>query len=121
MRKAKIKTKLLQRFFLQISAFACLFCLPLGSVYPAEPGLKLHVSINSAFQELSPVLSNDGRFLFFCREGSPQNTGYKLRKYDQDIWMSRRLPDGSFGEAEHIEAPFNTTGYDFPVAFFAES
>lgn len=83
--------------------------------------LKLHNDINSPFQELSPVISTDGNLLFFCREGSAQNVGFKQRKYDQDIWLSRRQADGSFGSPEHLDAPFNTAGYDFPVAFFSEN
>lgn len=82
---------------------------------------KLDSSINSPFQEFSPVISSNGNMLFFCREGSPQNAGFKQRKYDQDIWLSRRQANGSFGPAEHIDAPFNTEGFDFPVAFFTDN
>lgn len=114
-------THKLLSFVPHCSALACSLFLPLKSAYPATASLKLHPNINSAFQELSPVISNDGKLLFFCREGDPQNAGYKQRRHDQDIWMSRRQGDGSFGPPEHLDAPFNTAGYDFPIAFFAEN
>lgn len=94
----------------------------LGSMANAENStFKMHESINSPFKEISPVLATDGSLLFFCREGDPQNVGYRQRKHDQDIWLSRRQGNGTFGPAEHIDAPFNTTGYDFPVAFFSDT
>lgn len=107
--------RLLIRFFVLLGlVFLC------GLAAQAQnTELKLHNDINSSFQELSPVISSDGKLLFFCREGDPLNAGYKQRKYDQDIWLSRKQADGSFGSPEHLDAPFNTAGYDFPVAFFS--
>ena len=104
--------------------FSALFWVVLVCGQPAYAQgaeLKLHKDINSAARQLSPVISSDGSLLFFCREGDPQNAGFKQRKYDQDIWMSRRQADGTFGAPEHLDAPFNTAGYDFPIAFFSEN
>lgn len=112
----------------KICRFLLRFFIPLWPVllggwvvYAQNTHQKLRNGINSPFQELSPVISSDGNLLFFCREGSPQNAGYKQRKHDQDIWLSRKQADGSFGSPEHLDAPFNTAGYDFPVAFFSEN
>jgi len=80
---------------------------------------SLGPAINSTYSELSPVLSDDGKLLFFCREGDPKNRGYLQRKHDQDIWIARRMPTGTFSEPEHIDAAFNSRGFDFPVAFFS--
>lgn len=120
-RETIIFTHQSHKFLTQILALAGLLFLCGGTPGAANPGLRLHGDINSAFQELSPVISNDGKFLFFCREGDPQNAGFKQRRHDQDIWMSSRQSDGSFGPPEHLDAPFNTVGYDFPIAFFAEN
>ncbi|MCX7633354.1 MAG: OmpA family protein [Turneriella sp.] len=83
--------------------------------------------VNSRYDELAPVLSPDGNTLYFCREGHPDNVGVKtivdgssVLRDDQDIWVSRRRPDGTWGEAEHIDAPFNSRTYDFPIGTSAD-
>lgn len=60
--------------------------------------------INSQFDELAPVISPDGKLLFFCRDGHPKNIG---KKHLQDIWFSRLLDDGSWSEAQNIGKPLN--------------
>jgi outer membrane protein OmpA-like peptidoglycan-associated protein len=77
--------------------------------------------VNSSYQELAPVISESGATLFFCRQGDPLNTGYQHRKHDQDIWLSRRGSDGKYQKPEHLVAPFNTLGYDYPVAYFEQN
>lgn len=108
--------RLFVRFFVPLGpVFLC------GLAYGQNRNLPVHKDGGFPFQGLSPVISSDGNLLFFCREGDPKNVGFKQRKYDQDIWLSRRQADGSFGSPEHLDAPFNTVGYDFPVAFFSEN
>jgi OmpA-OmpF porin, OOP family len=84
--------------------------------------ISLGKNINTKYDELAPVFSADGKTLFFCREGHPDNVGIRTKvdeapilTDDQDIWMSRSDADGNWGPAVHIEAPFNTVSYDFPI------
>lgn len=72
-------------------------------------------AINSPYDELAPVFSPDGKTLYFCREGHPENTGYEKRKDDQDIWMSKKMPDGKWATAKRLDAVFNSPYYDFPI------
>ena len=88
---------------------------------------SLGKGVNSRYDELAPVLSPDGKTIFFCREGHPDNVGVRTivdgasaLRDDQDIWVSRKKADGTWSEAEHIAAPFNSRTYDFPVGTSAD-
>lgn len=88
---------------------------------------SLGKNVNSRYDELAPVLAPDGNTIFFCREGHPDNIGVRtirdgasVLRDDQDIWMSHKLKDGSWSEALHIDAPFNSRTYDFPVGTSAD-
>lgn len=95
-----------------------------SSAESAEPTSKLinlkkvsmGSNINSAYDEIMPVLSPDGKTLYFCREGHPQNTGYRRNRGDQDIWFSKLTEDGTWKPARRLPAMFNTITYDFPVS-----
>jgi OmpA-OmpF porin, OOP family len=83
--------------------------------------------VNSRYDELAPVLAPDGNVIFFCREGHPENIGVRTiidgasaLRDDQDIWVSHKRPDGSWTEAEHISAAFNSRTYDFPIGTSAD-
>lgn len=64
--------------------------------------------INSQWDERAPVISPDGRTLYFTRGNHPGNTGYGLVDYEQDIWYSNFQPDSSWSEAKNIGLPLNT-------------
>lgn len=68
---------------------------------------NLGAQINSEHDELCPVISADGNTLYFVRTGHPENLGDKKL---QDIWFSRRMPDGSYGLAENMGEPLNNSG-----------
>ena len=72
-------------FFTLIVLFAthCLFAQPM----PATSMLL----VNSLYDEQGPVISPDGRTLFFTIGNHPQNVGGK--KDPGDIWISRRTGD----------------------------
>lgn len=88
---------------------------------------SLGTGVNSRYDELAPVLSPDGNTIYFCREGHPDNVGVKTivdgasaLRDDQDIWVSRKGIDGTWSTAEHINAPFNSRNYDFPIGTSAD-
>lgn len=66
---------------------------------------NLGKSINSKVREVAPIITPDGKTLFFTRESHDQNIG---KQKLQDVWMSRVMPDGTWGEAENIKEPINT-------------
>ncbi len=71
-------------------------------------------SINSKYNEILPVFSRDGKILYFCREGHPQNAGYSKNKNDQDIWFSIYKKE-KWNKAKAIRSVLNNAGSNFPV------
>jgi len=60
--------------------------------------------VNSQYDDILPVISPDGRTLYFCRNQDPKNVGGAGR---QDIWFSDLQPDGTWSQAQNIGAPLN--------------
>lgn len=63
--------------------------------------------VNSAYHEVRPTISADGKILYFVVEGSPKNNMYKSDKKAQDVWYSELDSSGKWGPAIHAGAPFN--------------
>ena len=66
---------------------------------------NLGKTVNSKIREVAPIITPDGKTLFFTREGHELNIG-KIKK--QDVWVSKLQADGTWGEAENIKEPINT-------------
>lgn len=64
--------------------------------------------INSEYSEISPVISPDGKTLYFDRKYSPDNTG---GEYDPDeVWYSTLDENGEWSMARRMPAPINEIG-----------
>ena len=76
-----------------------------GNAYPqGQVPENLDGSINSIYEERSPVISPDGKTLFFNRLSHPGNLF--PRRGDQDIWYSEKTEEG-WTEAKNIGYPLN--------------
>jgi OmpA-OmpF porin, OOP family len=64
---------------------------------------NLGPAVNSMFEDILPVISPDGRTLYFCRGNSPENIGGGR----QDIWMSTMGSDGKWSVAVNVGPPLN--------------
>lgn len=79
------------------------------------PGL-----VNTAFEEESVMIHPDGQTLYFSSNGHPGMGGL-------DIFYSKKLPDGSWGQPVNLGYPINTggdensilVGPDGEIAYFA--
>jgi Tol biopolymer transport system component len=61
-------------------------------------------NINSEGQDLCPFIDPDERYLLFVRDrGTHQGA---------DLFLSRRLEDGTWSEAQELPAPINSDGHD---------
>ncbi len=60
--------------------------------------------INTSYDETAPLISPDGKSLYFVRTGDPKNNG---REDAADIWLSQKMPDGSWSRAVNAGAPLN--------------
>lgn len=60
---------------------------------------RLPTSVNSKFDELCPIISANGKTLFFTRDYHPGNMGID---HHQDIWYSRINENGTFSNAKNV-------------------
>ncbi|EAY26378.1 peptidoglycan-associated cytoplasmic membrane protein, putative [Microscilla marina ATCC 23134] len=72
--------------------------------YKAE---DLGGNVNSKSDESYPVISPDGKILYFTREGHPGNIEYKYDKRDQDIWYATMAAGGIWSLAKNLGKPVN--------------
>lgn len=86
----------------------------IGSLWAQAPfkGQKLGTEINSAYDEIAPMLSPDGRRLYFVRAFHPENTGGE--QTGQDIWFAEKQSDGKWSPAQRLSTPLNNR-YDNAV------
>jgi outer membrane protein OmpA-like peptidoglycan-associated protein len=62
-------------------------------------------SINSQYDEICPVISPDGKTLYFTRAMHPGNTG---NPENQDVWYAEIDNNGQFKPAKNMGPPVNT-------------
>lgn len=70
----------------------------------SEP-VKLGTQINSDDEELAPLLSSDGKTLYFSRAFHTNNTGGKYA--GSDIWVSKKDDQGNWMPASNMTAHWN--------------
>lgn len=92
---------------------ALLLSLALAGAVAAQQVVRenLGPNVNSGYEELLPVISADGRYLYFVRHNHPQNIGGFVTtpgSGTQDIWSCELLPDGSWSTARNLGKPLNT-------------
>lgn len=96
----------------KLTAFYYLFIHALFSSFVAfsQPKVEnLGNSVNSEYNEINPVISPDGKTLFFARVSHPQNA-HGLEG-SQDIWFSE-LTNNQWGLARRMTAPINREEYN---------
>ncbi len=73
---------------------------------------KLGANVNSSYIEHSPLISPDGKRLYFSRKYHPENMGGV--NDSEDIWMSEMDPEtGEWKPAINMGPPLNTEGPNF--------
>ena len=66
--------------------------------------------VNSRFHDSAPIISPDGKTLYFFVADHPKNR-YGVDN-SQDIWYCEKDEYGEWGEAIHMESPLNTQRYN---------
>jgi OOP family OmpA-OmpF porin len=74
-------------------------------------------NLNSPYDEVLPVVSPDGRILYFDRKKHPMNTGNEL---NDDIWYARRMQDSTWSTPLNMGKPLNDDGHNFINAVSAD-
>lgn len=72
---------------------------------------RLNDNVNSPYKEYKPLLSPDGRTLFFSRKNHPGNMGGV--DDDEDIWYSEMDENGEWQEAVNAGPELNTEAPNF--------
>lgn len=62
---------------------------------------RLSDNVNSEFSEIGPIISPDGKTLYFCRKDFPPH------KRNDKIWYSNLGKDGEWQKAKYAEEPLN--------------
>lgn len=75
--------------------------------------VPLTATINTANDELAPVISADGNTLYFCRSDDPQNIGYQGYF---DIWYCQRQQNGKWGDPIHMDRPLNNESSNWVIS-----
>lgn len=92
---------------LRVSAAIVLACGTLAAQEDAIVLENLGPNVNSPFDEVGPVISPDGKTLYFDRSNHPDNIG------DDDIWVSTLQRDGTWSAAVNIGPPLNNRYNNF--------
>lgn len=77
---------------------------------------NLGKGINTFYNEVQPVISHDGKTLYFTRKEYPKNTGNS----NDDIWYSQRDANNVFSTSENLGRPVNNTDYNSVAGFSAD-
>ncbi|MGK7396954.1 MAG: OmpA family protein [Candidatus Cyclobacteriaceae bacterium M3_2C_046] len=87
----------------------------ISTLTTAQSVEHLDTAINSAYDELNPVVSPDGKTLYFTRKGDPENAAGK--RDPGDIWMAPVLPDGKHGRAIKADKSWNNRNFNAIIGF----
>ncbi len=72
---------------------------------------RLSENVNSEYREMKPLLSPDGKTLYFSRRNHPGNVGGV--NDDEDIWFSELDENGEWKLAQNIGETLNNAGPNF--------
>ncbi|MBI1768851.1 MAG: OmpA family protein [Bacteroidetes bacterium] len=78
---------------------------PAQEISPRYELVKMSDNVNTRYNEVSPVISPDGKSLYFVVADHPENAFGK--ESTQDIWVSTLDDKGEWSKAKHLGSPFN--------------
>ncbi|HET9055158.1 MAG TPA: hypothetical protein VFM90_13350, partial [Cyclobacteriaceae bacterium] len=88
--------------FVALISFISLFAQDFAPRYEL---VKLNKGVNTHYHEAAPIISQDGKKLYFFVHNHPENTFGK--EGSDDIWVSTQDETGMWGPAQHLTAPYN--------------
>lgn len=74
---------------------------------------NLGAAINTEYDEIMPIISPDGKALYFDRKDHPSNTAGII---NDDIWFSTMGATNKWTRAENVGNPLNNKGHNFLTA-----
>ncbi len=73
---------------------------------------NLGPNINTKFDDIGPIISPDGRTLYYVIEAHPSNTKSQYYNDAEDIWYSELDSNKAWSKAKRMASPFNTRRYN---------
>lgn len=98
------------RYALLFVFILCGYSLVAQEISPRYELVKMSDKINTAYHQVSPVISTDGTRLYYFVSNHPQNTYGK--ENSQDIWVSTLDDKGEWSEGKRAGAPLNQNRYN---------
>lgn len=74
-------------------------------ISPRYELVKMNDNVNTRYNEVSPVISPDGKSLYFVVADHPENAFGK--ESTQDIWVTTLDDKGEWSKAKHLGSPYN--------------
>src|SRR5690606_5341070 len=109
------KRKLLNLFCGVILGSTLSLPLLLQAQKKSEPTAAADTAVNSKYNEFKPMLSPDGKRLYFTRSNHPLNSGGRRAK--GVVWIADALPDGSLRTAQRADNTFTGSQLNMVVGF----
>jgi outer membrane protein OmpA-like peptidoglycan-associated protein len=103
-----------RKSLLKTLTFGIFFIGCCQTVLAQDDQQNLGSGINSRYDELDPVISPDGKKMYFTRTRHPENVGGK--KDPGDIWVAD-LDIGQDNQASNLGAPVNTDDLNAVIGF----
>jgi len=79
---------------------------------------NLGSTVNSVYPEINPILSIDGKTLYFTRVNHPENTVGRVNS--QDAWFCTLNDDGTWSEAKRLPKEVNINRYNAILAALSD-
>lgn len=102
----------MKKFIIHILPITIGFLL-LGLNVTAQSSFTPHnlgSNVNSVYPEINPILSIDGKTLYFTRVNHPENTVGRVNS--QDAWFCNLNDDGTWSEAKRLPKEVNINRYN---------
>lgn len=74
--------------------------------------VNLGPNINTLFDDIGPIISPDGKTLYYVIEGHPANTKSYYYSDAEDIWFSKLDTAGQWTRSKRMVYPFNARRYN---------
>lgn len=87
---------------------------------------NLGSNVNSKYGEVAPIVSPDGKYLYFTRLNHPDNIkekgnkNEKMMEIPQDVWISKLNKSGGWDAAENIGEPINNAANNAAATISAD-
>ncbi len=103
--------------FLAILVLSAL-CVWSQEISPRYELVKMNDNVNTRYNEVSPVISPDGKSLYYFVANHPENTYGK--EGSQDIWISTLDDKGQWTKATHAGSPLNQNRFNQVFSFLPD-